>query len=134
MPTPASNLHPIFDDIFRAFTAPRATVPAAPAPSANPFERARLALIARLLKERAPGAISLRRPRLSEFEAVADHIRDMANIFDEWLREIGSEVADNAHEAVDMRQFTGTFLAAVDGNATFEVCEAGLSHRSSRED
>src|SRR6516225_3603644 len=79
----------------------------------NPFEAAKAALIARLNKLAAPSA--------SAIGDAADHIRDAANIFDEWLYAVGSQVADRSFNDVDMRSFQGAFLGAVDGNATYEV-------------
>ncbi|WP_407146297.1 hypothetical protein [Bradyrhizobium sp. ORS 86] len=87
-------------------------------PSRNPFEVARSALIKRLVDIEVPRELSLR-TRPLEFSALADHIREAANIFDEWLFAIGTEVADNANRTVDLRLFTGAFLGAVDGNATY---------------
>ncbi|QPF81629.1 hypothetical protein IC762_17535 [Bradyrhizobium genosp. L] len=86
-------------------------------PIRNPFEAARSALIRRLVEMEVPRELSLR-PRRDEFAHLADHIRDAANLFDEWLFAIGAEVAENANRAVDLRLFSGAFLGAVDGNAT----------------
>jgi hypothetical protein len=77
----------------------------------NPFEAARAALIARLNALPVPSAIG----------EVSDHLRDAANIFDQWLYSVGSGVADAVMTDVDMRSFQGAFLGAVDGNATYEV-------------
>lgn len=92
---------------------------------ANPFKVARAALIQRLLALPVPEAIG----------EVAEHLRDTANIFDQWLYAVGSGVADHVTVDVDMRQFQGAFLGAVDGNATYEVeCvqEAAARRRSFR--
>lgn len=78
---------------------------------ANPFEAARQALIARLLALPVPQALG----------EVSDHLRDAANIFDQWLYAVGSGVADHVTVDVDMRSFQGAFLGAVDGNASYEV-------------
>jgi hypothetical protein len=93
----------------------------------NPFETARLALIKRLLEMKAPKDYPIY-PRNGDHQTIADHIRDAANIFDEWLYAIGREVADNSTNSVDMRLFTAAFLGAVDGNATYETETAGLQH------
>lgn len=77
----------------------------------NPFEAARDALIQRLLSLAVPQAIG----------EVSDHLKDAANVFDQWLYAVGSGVADSVSTDVDMRQFQGAFLGAVDGNATYEV-------------
>lgn len=77
----------------------------------NPFEAARAALIDRLLTLRVPEAIG----------EVSEHLRETANIFDQWLYAVGSGVAEHVTVDVDMRQFQGAFLGAVDGNATYEA-------------
>ncbi|WP_445222210.1 hypothetical protein ACKWRH_21380 [Bradyrhizobium sp. Pa8] len=89
----------------------------------NPFEAARQALIARLLTLPVPQAIG----------EVSEHLKDAANIFDQWLYAVGSGVADHVTIDVDMRSFQGAFLAAVDGNATYEAeCAVDrASHRRS---
>jgi hypothetical protein len=92
-------------------------------PTQNPFKAARLALIQRLLALPVPEAIG----------DVADHLKDAANIFDQWLYAVGSGVADSVPADVDMRSFQGAFLGAVDGNATYEVecaMEAASRRRS----
>ncbi|MCS3725457.1 hypothetical protein [Bradyrhizobium betae] len=87
------------------------TTSSKPAPSQNPFKAASAALIARLLALPVPEAIG----------EVSDHLRDAANIFDQWLYAVGSGVADRVATDVDMRPFQGAFLGAVDGNATYEA-------------
>lgn len=87
----------------------------------NPFEAARSALITRLLALPVPAAIG----------EVSDHLREAANIFDQWLYAVGSGVADHVTVDVDMRTFQGTFLGAVDGNAIYEV-ECVMANASRR--
>lgn len=77
----------------------------------NPLKAARAALIQRLLALPVPEALG----------DVADHLRETANVFDQWLYAVGSGVADHVTVDVDMRQFQGAFIGAVDGNATYEV-------------
>jgi hypothetical protein len=94
-------------------------------PPSNPFEAARAALIERLLTLPVPHALG----------EVADHLKDVANICDQWLFAIGGAVAEHVSVDVDMRQFSGAFLGAVDGNATYElecVTEAASRRRSYR--
>ena len=79
--------------------------------AANPFEAARAALIQRLLSLPVPQAIG----------EVSEHLKDAANVFDQWLYAVGSGVADHVTVDVDMRSFQGAFLGAIDGNATYEV-------------
>jgi hypothetical protein len=87
----------------------------------NPFETARLKLVRRLLEMRAPSAYPSF-PSPADHEGIAAHIREAAQIFDEWLAAIGSEVRDNAVTAIDRHLFSGSFIGAVDGNET-GACE-----------
>lgn len=88
----------------------------------NPFEAARQSLIDRLTALSAPSAFAI--------GEVSDHIREAANIFDQWLYAVGSQVADSTFADVDLRQFQGAFLGAVDGNATYEAeCVAAVAGR-----
>lgn len=89
----------------------------------NPFKAARAALIQRLLALPVPEAIG----------EVSDHLKDTANVLDQWLFAVGRAVADHVTVDVDMRQFQGAFLGAVDGNATYEAecaVEAASRRRS----
>ncbi len=92
-------------------TAATSTIPQ------NPFETARRTLIAALLTMTAPDAYP-NFPSPSDHETVAGHIREAAQIFDDWLAAVGSEVRDNAVTAIDRHLFSGSFLGAVDGNET----------------
>lgn len=96
-------------------------LPTVPAQS-NPFEAMRLALIKRLLEMRAPKAYPSF-PSPGHHEGVAQHIRDAALIFDEWLAAVGHEVRDNATTSISAGLFSGSFTGAVDGNETGAVEE-----------
>lgn len=99
-----------------------ASVPSVtPIRSHNPFEAARLKLIAALLAMKAPAAYP-NFPSPSDHEGIAAHLREAAEIFDAWLAAIGSEVRDNATTSVDRHMFSGSFTGAIDGNET-GVCE-----------
>ncbi len=100
-------------------------MPASIVPAQNPFETARLSLISRLLNLKAPKAYP-NFPSPDDHEGVAAHIREAAQLFDEWLAAIGSEVRDNAVTSVDRHMFSGSFMGAVDGNET-GVCEEQAS-------
>lgn len=91
------------------------------APKTNPFEAARLSLIAALLKLKAPAAYP-NFPSPCDHEGIADHIREAAQIFDAWLAAIGAEVRDNATTSISSGLFSGSFTGAVDGNET-GACE-----------
>jgi hypothetical protein len=95
-------------------------MPTATLRSDNPFEAARLALIDRLAALQAPRGLATF-PLPADFRHLADHIREAAGLFDEWLAVIGHQVNVSAPGGVDMRVFEDAFSAAVEGNATFVV-------------
>jgi hypothetical protein len=84
----------------------------------NPLQTATLALVKRLLQVEVPAAYPAS-PSPADHEGVANLIREVASIADEWLAAIGSEVRDNAVTAIDANLFSGSFLGAVDGNETW---------------
>jgi len=106
------------------------TLPAVPAKS-NPIEAARLALIKRLLELKAPKAYPSF-PSPGHHEGVAQHIRDAALIFDEWLAAVGHEVRDNSTVGIHFGLFAGSFTGAIDGNETGAVEEAAEALREDR--
>lgn len=59
-------------------------------------------------------------PRPAEFEAVGDHLHEVACLFDIWLRKWKQEVASNATTKINDQCFDGVFEDAVDGWATGE--------------
>ena len=92
--------------------------------SRNPFEVARSHLIRRILELQAPVAFP-NFPTPGHHESVAAHLREAAEIFDEWLAAIGAEVRDNATISISAGLFSGSFAAAIDGNETYALeCEA----------
>lgn len=93
-----------------------------PIRSQNPFEAARLKLIQALLAMKAPAGYP-NFPSPSDHEGIANHIREAAGIFDDWLAAIGAEVRDNATTSVSAGLFAGSFTGAVDGNETW-ACES----------
>jgi len=97
-------------------------------PTKNPFETARRKLIAALSAMTAPAAYPAY-PSPSDHEAIADHIREAAQIFDDWLAAVGSEVRDNAVTAIDRHMFSGSFTGAIDGNETYACTEQGEALR-----
>jgi lipase chaperone LimK len=86
----------------------------------NPFEAARLTLISALLSLKAPAAYPSF-PSPTDHEGLAAHIREAAQIFDGWLAAVGSEVRDHAVTSIDVRMFSGSFEAAIEGNETYEI-------------
>lgn len=101
--------------------------------SPSPFETIRSSLVSRLASLQVPKGFSLQMPRRGEFDEVAAFIRDLANVCDEALYAIGSEVADNAARGIDMSVFSGAFLGAVEGNADFVTRSACFSCDSDEE-
>jgi hypothetical protein len=91
-----------------------------PIRSQNPFEAARLKLIAALLAMKAPAAFPSF-PSPYDHAGVADHLREAAAIFDDWLAAVGHQVRDNAVTYVSADLFSGSFTAAIDGNETYAV-------------
>jgi hypothetical protein len=86
----------------------------------NPFEIARRNLIDSLSTMAVPLPIA-NFPYAEDFEAVADHLRQAAAIFDAWLQDIGAQVKMNAPCRIDDGQFDCAFSGAIAGNATFET-------------
>jgi len=99
--------------------------------SFNPFERARLALIKRLLELKAPKAYPTF-PSPDDHLSIKDHLLLVGEIVDEYLATVGSEIRDNANCAIDKDLFNGTFMRAIDGNETFALDEAAQTVRSMR--
>lgn len=106
-------------------------VPVTPIRSQNPFEAARLKLIASLLAMKAPSALPSF-PQPTDHARVADHLREAAAIFDEWLAAVGHQVRENATTYVDANLFNGSFTGAIDGNETWACEQAGLEVRAQR--
>lgn len=86
------------------------TIHSATTPTRSPLAAAQSKLIRRILELRTG-------------EGLVDLVKDSANIFDEWLFEIGSHLAETVTPdvEVDLRLFSGQCLGAVDGNATYEI-------------
>jgi len=89
---------------------------------ANPLEQARRAFLKGLAALKVPTIGSW--PTPDDFEAVNDHLRDVAALADEWLRSIGTEVRCNTTENLNLEYFDHTFEAAIDGWASFEITRA----------
>jgi hypothetical protein len=94
------------------------TFPVSASSTTNPFEAALGRVIERLQLVVVPKAYRVF-PSPDDHLSVRDHVRDVVAILDDWLSEIGDELADNAVSTVDLSCFKDAFLGAVDGNATF---------------
>ena len=77
----------------------------------NPFEQAKAKLIERLQLLVCPNPVRIF-PHPSDFVAVGDLLRDIAEINDDFIRAIGSEVEDNSPYHVDMRSFDAVATGA----------------------
>jgi hypothetical protein len=86
----------------------------------NPFEQYRRTLLKALAAVRVPTIGSW--PDAEDFEAVRDHIREVADLADAWLRSVGCEVESNVTHNINKSCFDGAFAGAVDGWSTYE-CE-----------
>jgi hypothetical protein len=89
--------------------------------SNNPFEAARCTLIKALHRMSVPGAFGSF-PIPDDFISVADHMRQVASVVDDWSRSIGHQVSDNANVTLYMRVFDAPMTGAIEGEATW-VCE-----------
>ena len=102
--------------------------------SQNPFEAARLKLVQAILLMKAPAAYPSF-PIPADHEGIAEHIREAARIFDDWLAAVGSQVRDNAVTSIDVNLFAGSFTGAIEGNETWvaeEQAEALRQHAAER--
>jgi len=98
----------------------------------SPFETARRKLIASLLAMKAPGAYP-NYPIPSDHEGIANHIREAAKIFDEWLSAVGHQVRDNTTTDIDDNLFNGSFTGAIEGNETWALENEGIELREFRQ-
>jgi hypothetical protein len=60
-------------------------------------------------------------PSADQFRNVADFLVHWARISDRLLKIVGEEAKANTCETIDMRVFDGTFFAAIEGDAAFEL-------------
>lgn len=84
----------------------------------NPFEQAKAKLIERLALVVCPKAYRVF-PSPADHLNVAQHMRDVAEVIDDWFSFIGDEIAENAVTKVDRRCFEAVVTCAIDGNATY---------------
>jgi hypothetical protein len=60
-------------------------------------------------------------PSADQFRDVADFLRHWATISDRLLKIVGEEANSNTSETIGMSDFTDSFVAAIEGNATFQL-------------
>jgi hypothetical protein len=101
--------------------------------SHNPLARAHFAMMRELARMAVPSIGLDDDPE--DFEAVADYVRRVTDLFDvTWLQAVGEEVKSNALCHIDMAMFSGQFVGAIDGNATFECqCAADAAREAQDE-
>lgn len=93
-------------------------MPATTSTTQNPFEQARRRLIERLTLLVVPNPIRIF-PGPSDFLEAGRVLRESAEIYDDFVRAIGSEVEDNSPYRVDNRSFDAVASGAV-SDAIFE--------------
>lgn len=119
IPMPARTANPLLRGEFVRINV------ADPSPmtvSDNPLARHHAALVGELARFVVP-RIHVN-PLPEEFEDVADYLLRVSRACDRWLKSIGEEINRNATISIDMDVFTEQFVAAVDGNATFQCDRA----------
>jgi hypothetical protein len=99
--------------------------------AANPLQTAHAKLIERLAQLVIPRAIRTF-PSPSDFEAVAQYIREAAEIMDDWSEAIGFQVADNSPFSTDPRDFAGVVTDGV-SNAAYACTSVADRMRDERE-
>jgi hypothetical protein len=60
-------------------------------------------------------------PSPDQFRDVADFLLHWARIADRVLKIVGEEANSNTSEVLDMSDFDGSFIGAIEGNATFQL-------------
>ena len=78
----------------------------------DPFHVAHFKMIERLSLLLTPKAIRAF-PGPSDFEAIAQYLREAAEIMDDWSEAIGFQVADNSPYQTDPNDFRAVFSGAV---------------------
>jgi hypothetical protein len=72
-------------------------------------------------------------PEPEEFEDVADFGLRVAQCMDRFWKSVGDEAQSNAMCNLDMKCFTGTFVGALEGMATFELDREATALREERQ-
>jgi hypothetical protein len=60
-------------------------------------------------------------PSPDQFRDLADFLTHWARISDRVLKIVGEEASSNTSETIGMSDFTDSFVAAIEGNATFQL-------------
>lgn len=96
--------------------------------SAHPLAKAHFALVQELARLNVPHYSTTATPE--QHEDVADYLLRIAQAMDRHLKEVGQEVQSNCTVNIDLRGcFEHAFVAALDGNATFEIDRAARELR-----
>ena len=100
----------------------------APAAASNPFQQAKLALIAKIARLPVP-RIDVT-PMPEQFEAAVDFVAGFANAGDEFMQAVGAEIRTNSITGCDLSLFERPFTDAVEGFALHEIAEIAEATRS----
>ena len=130
MPSKVEAKPPIVRGTFTTLEVP--PIAAAKTAHFNPIAKAHEALINELAFVAIPRIHVT--PEAEEFEDVADYLLRTAAMFDRWLKMVGEEVQANALTRIDMNDFEGRFVGALEGNATFELDRCAQAVREERAD
>lgn len=92
-------------------------------PTAHPLAKAHFALVQELARINVPHYSD--DPTPDQHEDVADYLLRIAQAMDRHLAEVGREAQANATGVkFDASCFTGAFVGAIEGNATYELDRA----------
>lgn len=97
----------------------------------NPFQQNLARLIERLsllVAPKNPG--SFWTP--SDFERVGEHLKEVCELFDDFIEHVGFQVADNAHYNVDQQSFHESYSAGA-CDAVFECNNVAEKMRDERD-
>jgi hypothetical protein len=115
--------------------------PIAPAPSSptgarpqvqHPLKDGYAAMLAGLTRLAVPAIPVFPEPQ--DFDAVAKHMMDVAEIVDDYMTAIGDHVAENATVKIDLSLFAAPLLATIEGNAVYEIENAAAVLRDELRD
>ncbi len=114
-------------------TPSRTTIPPAPSvgmparPQLQPIEIAHAAMLAGLARLVVPVIPADNEP--AHFDALGQHMLDVAEVVDDYMTAIGDHLAENATTKIDLSLFAAPLLATIEGNAFFEIENAAAALR-----
>jgi uncharacterized phosphosugar-binding protein len=93
----------------------------------TPIEIAHAAMLAGLARLVVPVIPADNEP--AHFDALGQHMLDIAEVVDDYMTAIGDHVAENATVKIDLSLFAAPLLATIEGNAFFEIENAAAALR-----